>query len=409
MKNIQFTCPFCSLLCDDIELKVKNNSFRSFNTNCLILKKSIKKKVQDQFPRIKGKKTTMSLALDELAKLIKKSKSMLFTGMGTDIKGTQASLDILDKFGGIIDHFSGDSYSKSLKSIQEIGGVYLTLSELKNRCDTIIIIETIDQVVPRLFERYIFPKETINRIKKRKIVYIGSKIPQFLLENKNRFIFEFISINSQNLLNLISNLRQNINNNNLDNIKDKNLIFLFKLLKKTNYGSIIWSAKELDKDLGDLIINEINLLIQDLNKFTRFAGMSLSGIHHLLTVNEVLLWQTGFPIRTSFLKGYPNHNVDQFSTTQLLKRKEVDLVVWIDSFHEERIILKKNIKSVLLGTPNHPQKKNADIFIPLGTPGLDHNSHLLRADKVVSMSLKKIRNISLPSVSDVLKKVKERI
>ena len=137
--------------------------------------------------------------------------------------------------------------------------------------------------------------------------------------------------------------------------------------------------------------------------------MSLPGIHHLLTVNEVLFWQTGFPIRTSFSKGYPNHNVDQFSTTQLLKRKEVDLVVWIDSFHEERIILKKNIKSVLLGTPNHPQKKNADIFIPLGTPGLDHNSHLLRADKVVAMPLKKIRNISLPSVSDVLKKVKERI
>ena len=100
----------------------------------------------------------MSLALDELAKLIKKSKSMLFTGMGTDIKGTQASLDILDKFGGIIDNFSGDSYSKSLKSIQEIGGVYLTLSELKNRCDTIIIIETTDQVVPRLFERYIIFK-----------------------------------------------------------------------------------------------------------------------------------------------------------------------------------------------------------------------------------------------------------
>ena len=62
-----------------------------------------------------------------------------------------------------------------------------------------------------------------------------------------------------------------------------------------------------------------------------------------------------------------------------------------------------------MGIPTHPQKKNADIFIPLGTPGLDHNSHLIRADKVISMPLKKIRNISLPSVSEVLRKVKERI
>mgnify|MGYP001028934774 FL=1 len=404
-----FICPFCSLLCDDIRLEIKNNSFVPLNSNCLILKKSLKRKIKDHFPRIKGKKTTMSIAIEELAKLIKKSKSILFAGMGTDTKGTKVSLDILDKFGGTIDHFSGDSYSKNLKSIQEIGGVYITLSELKNRCDTIIIIETTDQTVPRLFEKYIFPKETINKIKKRKIVYIGSKKPQFLLKNKNRFAFNSIYLNSQNLLNLISQLRQKINNNSLDSTKDKNLTFLFKLLKNTNYGSIILSASELDKDLCDLIINEINLLIQDLNKFTRFAGMFLSGIHHLLTVNEVLLWQTGFPIRTNFSKGYPRHNIDQFSTTRLLAKKEVDLVVWIDSFHEEKITFKKNIKSVLLGIPTHPQKKNADIFIPLGTPGLDHNSHLFRVDKVVSMHLKKIRNISLPSVFEVLSKVKERI
>ena len=48
----------------------------------------------------------------------------------------------------------------------------------------IIFIETTENTVPRLFEKYIFPKETINRIKKRKIVYIGSKTPHFLLKNK---------------------------------------------------------------------------------------------------------------------------------------------------------------------------------------------------------------------------------
>ena len=114
-----FTCPFCSLLCDDIRLEIKNNSFVPLNSNCLILKKSLKRKIKDHFPRIKGKKTTMSIAIEELAKLIKKSKSILFAGMGTDTKGTKASLDILDKFGGTIDHFSGDSYSKNLKSIQQ--------------------------------------------------------------------------------------------------------------------------------------------------------------------------------------------------------------------------------------------------------------------------------------------------
>ena len=179
-----FICPFCSLLCDDIRLEIKNNSFVPLNSNCLILKKSLKRKIKDHFPRIKGKKTTMSIAIEELAKLIKKSKSILFAGMGTDTKGTKVSLDILDKFGGTIDHFSGDSYSKNLKSIQEIGGVYITLSELKNRSDTIIIIQSSGDELPRLFEKYIFSKETINNLKKRKVVFIGNKLPKFIYKNK---------------------------------------------------------------------------------------------------------------------------------------------------------------------------------------------------------------------------------
>ncbi len=408
MQNINFTCPFCSLLCDDIQLKAKNNTFKPLNSNCPILKDSLNKRIFDQFPKINGMKTTITIAIEETFKLIKKSKSILFTGMGTDIKGTKLALEILDKVGGTIDHFSSDSFIKNLKSYKEIGGVYLTLSELKNRCDTIIIVETSDKTVPRIFEKYIFPKETINKIKKRKVIYIGSNKPKFLLKNKNKYNFDFISVNNQNLLSLISNLRQNINNEFNENAGDKNLIFLQEILKKTNYGSIIWSSSDLDQDLGSLIINEINLLIQDLNKFTRFAGLPLSDINHLNTVNEVLTWQTGFPIRTNFAKKHPVHNVDQFSTRRLLEKKEVDLVLWIDSFHENKIIFNKQIKSILLGTPTHSQKNEANIFIPIGTPGVDHSSHLVRVDKVVSMHLKKIRNLTLPSVFDILNQVKEK-
>ena len=235
---------------------------------------------------------------------------------------TKSALEILDKVGGTIDHFSSDSFIKNLKSYKEIGGVYLTLAELKNRCDTIILIETSEKTVPRIFEKYIFSKETINKIKKRKVIYIGSKKPKFLL--KNKYNLDFISTNNKNLISLISNLRYNINSESDEIDGDKDLIFLQEILKKTNYGSIIWSSSDLDQDLGGLIINEINLLIQDLNKFTRFAGLPLSDVNHLNTVNEVLLWQSGFPIRTNFAKKYPIHNVDQFSTTRLLEKKEVD-------------------------------------------------------------------------------------
>ena len=94
MKNINFTCPFCSLLCDDIQLTVKNNNFKQLDTNCSILSHSLKKKIKDQFARINGKKTNITKAINILSSLLKKSKSTLFTGMGTDIKGTKQHLKL---------------------------------------------------------------------------------------------------------------------------------------------------------------------------------------------------------------------------------------------------------------------------------------------------------------------------
>ena len=133
MKNLNFTCPFCSLLCDDIQLEVKENTLKPLNSKCSILINSLKKKINEQFSIINGKKKNISQAINELSFLIKKSKSTLFAGMGTDIKGTRAALDIIDKYKCIIDHFSSDTYVKNLKSMQETGGFFLTLSELKNR------------------------------------------------------------------------------------------------------------------------------------------------------------------------------------------------------------------------------------------------------------------------------------
>ena len=407
MKNINFTCPFCSLLCDDIQLTVNNNNnFKQLNSNCSILSHSLKKKIKDQFASINGKKINITKAINSLSSLLKKSKATLFAGMGTDIKGTKATLKIADKFKCIIDHFSGDSYVKNIKSIQEVGGFFLTLSELKNRSDTIIIIQSSNDELPRLFEKYIFSKKTINNLKKRNLVFIGNKVPQFIYKNKKKFNFDHIKLNSINLLNFISSLRNSIKSD-ISEIKDKKILSLLKLFKQTNYGSILWSIKELDNNISDLIVTEINLLIQDLNKFTRFAGLSIAGSEHITTVNEVMLWQTGFPIRTSFEQGFPVHDINQFSTKRLIDKKEIELVIWINSFNEKKIIINQKIKTVLIGIPSHPQKKDVDIFIPVGTPGLDHNSHLLRIDKVVSLPLKKIRNISLPSVDYVLNKAGE--
>jgi formylmethanofuran dehydrogenase subunit B len=42
------------------------------------------------------------------------------------------------------------------------------------------------------------------------------------------------------------------------------------------------------------------------------------------------------------------------------------------------------------------------VFIPVGTPGVDHAGRLIRVDNVVSLPLKDLGRADLPSVADVL-------
>ena len=114
-----FICPFCSLLCDDIRLEIKNNSFISLNSNCLILKKSLERKIQDQSPRIKGKKTTMTLAIEELAKLITQTLSIPTIGIGAG-RYCDGQVQVFHDILGLISGFNPKHAKQYLNLSQDI-------------------------------------------------------------------------------------------------------------------------------------------------------------------------------------------------------------------------------------------------------------------------------------------------
>jgi formylmethanofuran dehydrogenase subunit B len=52
-------------------------------------------------------------------------------------------------------------------------------------------------------------------------------------------------------------------------------------------------------------------------------------------------------------------------------------------------------------------EKEPDVFIPVGTPGIDHTGHAYRLDSVVAIRLKKLRDSGLPSTADVLNAIEQ--
>ncbi len=128
-----------------------------------------------------------------------------------------------------------------------------------------------------------------------------------------------------------------------------------------------------------------------------------------MSANNVSAWQCGFPLRVSFNKGYPEHDSQKFAAASVLKNKEADALLWISSFSTDVKPPNAKIPTIVLATPGSNLDFKPEVFIPVGTPGVDHSGQMIRTDSVVSLPLKQIRNSDYPSVKEIVHRIVELV
>jgi formylmethanofuran dehydrogenase subunit B len=63
---------------------------------------------------------------------------------------------------------------------------------------------------------------------------------------------------------------------------------------------------------------------------------------------------------------------------------------------------KTSLPTIVLGTPGLEMAQPASVYIPVGTPGVDHAGRLIRCDNVVSLPLRNLKRSGLSSAATVL-------
>jgi formylmethanofuran dehydrogenase subunit B len=142
--------------------------------------------------------------------------------------------------------------------------------------------------------------------------------------------------------------------------------------------------------------------VKDLNQTGRFAGLSLGGAEGGTTAGAVSTWQSGFPLRVSYASGAPDYDPYRYAIARMLAGGEGDLLVWIASFSPDLAPPPTKVPTIVLGTPGLTLAKAPAVFIPVGTPGVDHAGTLIRCDNVVSLPLKNLGRAELPRAADVI-------
>ncbi len=404
-------CPFCSLICDDLVIQNKEGKLTVKENGCAKVKAHFAQPLPDVKPALKGKSCSIDEALEATAKILKQSSQPLIAGLGTDIGGMRSVMHLADNIGATIDHMHSDGAIRNTLVLQDLGWIMTTMSEIKNRADFIIFAGTDASNYPRLFERIIWNKDSLfSSAKKRKLVYIGDKLNTSKGKSPEGKLPTVLKCEQEEINEIISVLHAIIAGNKIQppKIAGISLAILQKLAKQmeeAKYGVIVWAPGELNFPHAELTIQSICELVKYLTRTTRFAGFTLAGGDGVMSANNVSAWQSGFPLRVNFSKGFPRHDVGRNSTKSLLKNKEVDALVWISSFSSNTKPPKAKIPTVVLAIPETKLDFKPDVFIPVATPGVDHSGQLIRTDNVVSLPLKKLRDSKYLSVSDILNRI----
>jgi formylmethanofuran dehydrogenase subunit B len=402
--------PFCGIASDDLTIKVVGNTVTVEENGDEVTKKGFETPITDTQPRINGEDVSIEQAITHAAGLLNQSKQPVIGGLASDINGVRAAMSLADKSRATVDSMDSDSAFRNLLVLQDTGWIVTTLTEVRNRVDLLLVVASdIEKDYPRFFERMVWNKESMfdQDIASREIVYLGKapsgsastspagKKPQ-VLTCADADLPEVISI----LRALVSG--KTIQAEQVGGLAVADLAELASRLKQASYSVVTWASGSMTFDHAEASIQTLCEMIKDLNVDTRCNGLPLGGKEGSTSVYNVSSWQAGYPMRTSFNRGFPDYDPYLSDSKKMLSNGEVDLLIWVSSFNVGRTPPEGTASTVVVGRSGMTFEQEPEVFIPVGVPGIDHAGRTFRGDSSVAVPLRKLRDSGLPSTFDVL-------
>ncbi|MBN46939.1 MULTISPECIES: formylmethanofuran dehydrogenase subunit B [unclassified Methylophaga] len=409
--------PFCGIASDDLTIQVSGNNIKVLENGDAVTRPGFETPISDLQPRIQGKEVTLDQAVSHIADLLINSKQPLIAGLGTDLNGARSAMALADKSGATIDSFYSPAAFRNILVLQDTGYMTTTLTEVRNRVDLLLVVGTdVESTFPRFFERMIWNKESMfgQDIESREVIYLGKKPSGDASTSPKGKKAQVIGCDNADLPEVVSVLRALLKGKPVQaeavaGVAVSELQTLADRLMAAKYSVVTWSAGQLDFDHAEATIQNVCELIKEINATTRSNGLPLGGKEGDTTVNAVASWQSGYPMRTTFNRRFPDYDPFLNDGRRILAEGESDVVIWVSSFNTTVTPPKTSATTIVLGRSGMQFETEPEVYIPVGVPGIDHEGRTFRTDSVVSVPLRKLRDSGLPSVFEVLSAVEQAL
>lgn len=337
---------------------------------------------------IDGRPVALDAAISEAARLLGSSRAPVVAGLGTDIAGVRAAIALAQRVGAAVDHMHSEVVLRDLAVMREAGMMVTTASEARLRADVLLLIgPSLMTACPQVQERLrmSLPVPPGENGKPRHVIWLcpGSGAVEQIAAA------QVIGRSPDHLAVLLAALRARLAGRPVGKtpLGTRALDALAADLRSARFGVAVWSAAELDA----LTIEMLCGLVDDLNAKTRFTGLGLAPGDDALGVVQACGWMTGFPMRTGFGRGYPEHDPWRFDATRLVESGEADCTLWISAYRAAAPRWKRDVPMIALTAPGANFRRAPRVQIDIGRPGTDHDAveHCPAAGTLVAVAATK--------------------
>lgn len=412
-------CTVCSCLCDDLTIHVDGERIVGVKGACALSEPWLlaQSSRNDFSAQIDGIDAPQEKAVAEAANLLRNSHAPLIYGLSTSsTPGQRAACHLADQLGATIDIAASTSSIASVLAFQAVGGSTATLGEVRNRADLVVYwgcnpLES----HPRHLERFVeSPGMLVPRGRSDRHVVVVDAVRTATADVADRFV----QVTPGTDIDVISALRAILNGDEfkaeaVGGVPREELLSLAKSFKLCRYGAIFFGSGITRHGAPQVNVEALLRLVTDLNRHTRFIAQHMGSPGNVAGANNVLCWQTGFPLGVNLSKGYPKYNACEYATNHLLEQSEVDVVVLVGSEVIKNLspVAQQHlarISTIVLDSPGAESTLAPSVRFTTAIDGVHRPGTAYRMDEV-PIPLRKVLNSSLPSDEEILQAISEKI
>lgn len=396
------TCPYCGVLCDDIEVTLEDGEISKIKKGCGLSNAKFTgpaKRVEAPMIRKDGelKEVSYQEAIEKSAEILRNARrpdSYGWSSCSTEAQGL--GIELMKEAKGSIGSTATVCHLPSVLAVQDCGAPKATLEQVKNRAEFVIYWGSNPvEAHPRHFEK------------------VTRRADGYFVKGKDRHIAvvdvresisakitdEFIKIEPGSDYEVLQTLRALMKGNDVEaeevgGVPVENLQDLVDRMKDANFGAIFWGLGITMSGAKHRNVESVTSFAKELNDHSRWVTIPMRGHFNVAGFGQVATWKTGFPGFLDFTTGDINYAPGENTTPDLLNTKGMDALLLVASDPAAHFPLNtaKNMRDmpVIQVDPHwNASTRFADVVIPSAIVGMEASGTAYRMD-CVPIYMKKV-------------------